>query len=87
MASGNALIEGCYFAHNGANQGGAIYANNTLGITIKNCTFEGNTSIIASNAGGAIHVQGSGNDTIVGCTFIGNAAPNFRRSSWWTGVP
>ena len=74
--SGNALIEGCYFAHNGASQGGAIYANNTMGITIKNCTFEGNTAVIASNAGGAIHVQNSGNDTIVGCTFIGNDAPN-----------
>ena len=74
---GNAHIEGCYFAHNGANQGGAIYANNkTFGITIKNCTFEGNTAIIKGNAGGAIHVQNSGNDTIVGCTFIGNDAPN-----------
>lgn len=71
--SGQAVLENCTFRNNVADRkGGAIFVNNTANrLTMKDCTFTGNTS----DTGAALNIY-LGTVQIDGCTFEGNTAVN-----------
>ena len=68
----NLIIEDSVFENNSGNNGGAVYARNTSGMTvsISDSSFDGNT---AAGAGGALFLEGA-TYAIDGCTFTGNTA-------------
>lgn len=70
---GQAVLENCTFRNNVADRkGGAIFVNNTANrLTMKDCTFTGNTS----DTGAALNIY-LGTVQIDGCTFDGNTAVN-----------
>lgn len=65
--------EDCTFANNTVNVGlgGAVLAQNA-NVTLKNCTFTGNTAPY----GGAVAASGSAALTVTDCTFTGNDGAN-----------
>ncbi|KAB1991057.1 hypothetical protein F8M38_10515, partial [Haemophilus parainfluenzae] len=69
FSSGLGTVSGSTFTHNTAQNGGAIYATDTL--TIANSGFVGNTA--STGSGGAITSAG-GTDSISNSTFRNNTA-------------
>ena len=71
ISSGSAAltVESCIFSNNQAGNGGGAIYNNFGTITVRGCTFYGNTT----NNGGAIYRNG-GTLTLTGNLFYGNTA-------------
>ncbi len=77
-------LDGCYFAQNYADDGGAVYAStdDEYGpLRIVNCWFEANT---AEESGSAVLLSGDNECLVENCTFIGNEL--FYDSSPGTGA-
>ena len=68
---GEATIESCVFSGNSATYGGAINGGNGANITIKGCTFTGNTT---TQNGGAVNGAGEATINVSGCIFTENSA-------------
>jgi len=81
-----ARLKDCIFRNNKAQKGGAFYGGNMqqtyavngwgtkadeVGVTLENCTFEGND---ASETGGAMHNAMSSFATLTNCSFTGNSS-------------
>ena len=78
---GDAIFTGCHFINNGANKGGAVFADSTDPL-FDNCHFENNT---ASELGGALYLNTVRYISIRECFFKENIAATRGSAVWYNG--
>jgi hypothetical protein len=80
-------IGNCRFLLNSANYGGAVFFNSVLDVSISNCSFERNVSVISdSNSGGGAIYASNSKIVINGCVFRRNEAKNSGGAVFFSGV-